>query len=63
MKNNVNISFDGAAQQAPFWQKTYTTWERTSFRVFERFATDAVVLDIGGWVGVTSLWFAKVRLY
>eukprot|EP00929_Paragymnodinium_shiwhaense_P100319 TRINITY_DN6256_c0_g1_i2.p1 TRINITY_DN6256_c0_g1~~TRINITY_DN6256_c0_g1_i2.p1 ORF type:complete len:327 (-),score=23.17 TRINITY_DN6256_c0_g1_i2:9-962(-) len=43
-----------------FWRGNYSTWEDSTFAIFERFAADQVVLDVGAWVGPTAIWTSQL---
>lgn len=60
LKAGVRIYYDVHSQWLGSWYATkYATWERGTFRVFERFVqNDSIVLDVGAWIGPTCLWLA-----
>jgi FkbM family methyltransferase len=40
-----------------FWQKIYPSWEPDTFSVFDKFLKkDKVFIDIGAWIGTTSMY-------
>ena len=50
------------AATASFFSAEYASWEDdTSFYVFRNLVNArSIVLDVGGWIGSTACWFAKV---
>ena len=62
-KGAAAVYFNRSLPQARFWGQ-YAAWERDTFRVVSRLVgAESTVLDIGGWIGPTSLWFAHVAKY
>jgi FkbM family methyltransferase len=49
--NNPNLSF---------WRDTYSNWEQDTFFVFDKILQkDKVFIDIGGWIGTTSMYGSR----
>lgn len=46
----------------PFWQKVHAEeWEPETFAIFDRFIdADTLFLDVGAWIGPTSLYAAQI---
>jgi FkbM family methyltransferase len=43
-----------------FWKNIYSTWEQDTFEVFDRILhKDKVCIDIGGWIGTTSIYSSR----
>lgn len=60
-KSGVAVRYDPWSNHADFWRQRYATWEDFTFWIFRQYVNaDSVVLDIGGWIGPTALWFAGV---
>ncbi|CAL1173424.1 unnamed protein product [Cladocopium goreaui] len=61
VKAGVSIHYDSSARHGHWWQRHFPRWEPTTFHVFRHFVRpDAVVLDVGGWIGTTAVWLAAV---
>ena len=49
--NNHNLSF---------WKDHYSNWENETFEIFDRhLSQDKIFIDIGGWIGPTSLYGSR----
>ncbi|CAE7332483.1 unnamed protein product [Symbiodinium natans] len=60
-KVGIPVRFDPSARHAFWWRTKYPTWEESTFQIFRYFVRpDSVVLDVGGWIGSTSLWLAAL---
>lgn len=59
-KEGFKIYYDPTQAHAAMWENRYATWEPQTFAVFQRLQKDKVVLDVGGWIGLTALWSAHV---
>ena len=59
-KAGVPVHYTPATES--FFSKEYASWEDdTSFYVFRNLVNaNSIVLDVGGWIGSTACWFAKV---
>lgn len=43
-----------------FWKNIYTTWEKETFDVFDRYLNqDKMFIDIGAWIGTTSMYASR----
>lgn len=60
LKAGVEVHFDPAQSWTHWWRSEYAGWEIGTFNVFQHFARDKVVLDIGAWIGPTALWAGHV---
>eukprot|EP00439_Symbiodinium_sp_Y106_P060026 s1695_g8.t2 len=60
-KVGIPVRFDPSTRHAFWWRTAYPTWEESTFQIFRRFVRpDSVVLDVGGWIGSTSIWLAAL---
>eukprot|EP00929_Paragymnodinium_shiwhaense_P063690 TRINITY_DN31836_c0_g1_i2.p1 TRINITY_DN31836_c0_g1~~TRINITY_DN31836_c0_g1_i2.p1 ORF type:complete len:443 (-),score=55.20 TRINITY_DN31836_c0_g1_i2:701-2029(-) len=59
-KGEVKMNYAKHQHHTNFWERHYASWEPRAFDIYRRFAKDRITLDIGAWVGVTSLWMANV---
>lgn len=47
-------------QNLEFWRDKFSTWEPTTFRIFDRFLDPAkTCIDLGGWIGTTSIYASR----
>jgi len=47
-ENNQNLSF---------WKNIYNSWENETFEIFDKYLSkDKIFIDIGGWIGTTSIY-------
>jgi FkbM family methyltransferase len=50
-ENNPNLSF---------WKNTYEKWENNTFQIFDEYLSkDKIFIDIGGWIGTTSMYGSR----
>lgn len=57
------IEMDGGINDH-FWKDIYATWENETFDIFDHYLKkDKQFLDIGAWVGVTSLYASRLSSY
>ncbi|CAE7898549.1 unnamed protein product, partial [Symbiodinium necroappetens] len=59
-KHGYPVFFDALTTKAGWFRSGYRAWEPLTFRIFQRFATGQIVLDVGAWVGATVIWEANV---
>lgn len=60
IKKGVEYSFVPKTRNENFYRKTFANWENETFHVFDLVKNpNGVALDIGGWVGTTSIWLSK----
>ncbi|CAE7265680.1 unnamed protein product [Symbiodinium sp. CCMP2592] len=59
-KHGYPVFFDAMTTKAAWFRSGYRGWEPLTFRIFQRFATGQIVLDVGAWVGATAIWEANV---
>ncbi|CAE7284291.1 unnamed protein product [Symbiodinium sp. CCMP2592] len=60
-KVGIPVRFDPSTRHAFWWRTAYPTWEESTFQIFRRFVRpDSIVLDVGGWIGSTSIWLAAL---
>ena len=59
-KHGYPVFFDAMTTKAGWFRSGYRGWEPLTFRIFQRFATGQIVLDVGAWVGATVIWEANV---
>jgi FkbM family methyltransferase len=59
IKNGVEYTF-GDLSVSPWLIDNFATWEPETFDVFEKMADiNLVAIDIGAWIGTTSVWLSK----
>jgi FkbM family methyltransferase len=47
-------------QNLPFWKNIYSQWENETFEIFDKYLSkDKIFIDIGGWIGTTSMYGAR----
>ena len=50
-ERNLNLSF---------WKNTYTMWRKNTFEVFDKYLSkDKIFIDIGGWIGTTTMYGSR----
>jgi FkbM family methyltransferase len=58
-KNGVDYVF-GPMSVSPWLVDNFATWEPETFSVFEEMRMpDGIALDLGAWIGTTSVWLSK----
>eukprot|EP00929_Paragymnodinium_shiwhaense_P051323 TRINITY_DN2583_c0_g1_i1.p1 TRINITY_DN2583_c0_g1~~TRINITY_DN2583_c0_g1_i1.p1 ORF type:complete len:359 (-),score=113.56 TRINITY_DN2583_c0_g1_i1:230-1306(-) len=57
-KEGYKLNYAMGQPSQGFYDTEYKAWEPETFEVFRTLAKDKVALDIGTWVGPTSLWLA-----
>jgi FkbM family methyltransferase len=58
IKNNEND------QNLLFWKNIYSTWENETFSIFDEFLDkNKIFIDIGGWIGTTSMYGSRNSKY
>ena len=58
IKNNEND------QNLLFWKNIYSTWENDTFSIFDEFLDkNKIFIDIGGWIGTTSMYGSRNSKY
>ena len=58
-KNGVDYVF-GPMSMSPWLVDNFATWEPETFSVFEQMRMpEGVALDLGAWIGTTSVWLSK----
>jgi FkbM family methyltransferase len=61
-KNNIVffIRKNPNDQNLGFWTHAFSNWENETFRIFDMFLQkDKIFIDIGGWIGTTSIYSSK----
>jgi FkbM family methyltransferase len=61
-KNNelFLIENNESNQNLYFWKNTYSQWENETFEIFDKYLSkDKIFIDIGGWIGTTSMYGAR----
>jgi FkbM family methyltransferase len=44
-------------QNLSFWKNIYNFWENETFEIFDKYLSqDKIFIDIGGWIGTTSIY-------
>jgi len=60
LKNGVTHIFSGNTRNKKFYSEKFSSWEPEMFLLFEKFKdSKGVAIDIGAWVGTTSIWLSK----
>jgi FkbM family methyltransferase len=43
-----------------FWKNIYSQWENETFEIFDKYLSkDKIFIDIGGWIGTTSMYGSR----
>jgi FkbM family methyltransferase len=61
-KNNelFLIENDESNQNLSFWKNMYSQWENDTFEIFDKYLSkDKILIDIGGWIGTTSMYGSR----
>ena len=59
-KSGVNHIFPTNTKNFNFYKNQFKDWENQTFDVFEKVVEkNKVAIDIGAWVGTTSIWLSK----
>lgn len=61
-KNNISFNVSPNSHFVEWWTNTYPQWESATFVVLDKFLAnepDAVYVDIGAWIGPTTLYAAE----
>jgi FkbM family methyltransferase len=61
-KNNdfFLIENNESNQNLSFWKNTFSQWENETFEIFDKYLSkDKVFIDIGGWIGTTSMYASR----
>lgn len=59
LKAGVAVRWDPRSHMADWWLKNFRIWEVSTFCVFRKYVNHtSIVLDLGGWIGTTSIWLA-----
>jgi FkbM family methyltransferase len=54
------IKNDESNQNLSFWKNIYSRWENGTFAVFDKYLSkDKIFIDIGGWIGTTSMYGSR----
>lgn len=56
---DVNIKDHKNRDQLSFLNDRFINWENDTFDIFNYVKCDGVVIDIGAWIGLTTIWLAK----
>ena len=59
-KNDETFFIQKSDPNANFWTNVYSGWESETFDIFDSFLSpDRICIDIGAWVGTTSMYAAR----
>ena len=60
-KNNEKFLIDSSiSDNLDFWKNIYPAWEPDTFAIFDRFfSTNKIFIDIGAWIGTTSMYGSR----
>ena len=54
------IQNDPLDKNLQFWRDTFSNWEPTTFRIFDRFLDPTkTCIDLGGWIGTTCIYASR----